>query len=415
MIDITNVITAIEMDNKVKIPYEQLLNKKGRARLPDKLMDHLDDGGLEDVIWWLPDGKSFAMDSKTVQEQILDVHFRGTKLASFIRSLNRWYANISCAVCCISVVLLTFNMCTFLCRGFRRVFFHAMPRNAICFQCPKFRRGERDLLKDMKLAPSGSGGTSKPSYVPDLGLTAAAGSISATVASSSQVDALFGRDIDLHRRGVSIASRAASLPAASIAGTSGMLESTNQSMKSQFHISQEGPTQISFLSLLALSSLQNTGSVLGQAVAGLPAARPLNIAANANQFQYPGVVNSASHGRDQALLAMMHREELLCQLQLQQHLQQQQQQTREMQYVQSLFPQGASRVAASLPPGMRQDGQFSPPLGHGISNPAAGLYAAAVASLRRPSEAKQEHDPPGGRAAADAALAEYLRRQDHGR
>ena len=80
----------ITMDSKGKIPYEQLLNKKGRARLPDKLMNHLDNEALNDVVWWLPEGTAFAMDSKTVQEKLLDVHFRGTKLTSFIRSLNRW-------------------------------------------------------------------------------------------------------------------------------------------------------------------------------------------------------------------------------------------------------------------------------------------------------------------------------------
>ena len=77
-------------DSKGKIPYEMLLNKKGRARLPDKLMDHLNNEELSDVVWWLPGGTSFAMDSKTVQEKFLDVHFSGTKLTSFIRSLNRW-------------------------------------------------------------------------------------------------------------------------------------------------------------------------------------------------------------------------------------------------------------------------------------------------------------------------------------
>ena len=81
---------GIKMDSKGKIPYEMLLNKKGRARLPDKLMDHLSNEELNDVIWWLPDGASFAMDATTVQEKFLDVHFRGTKLTSFIRSLNRW-------------------------------------------------------------------------------------------------------------------------------------------------------------------------------------------------------------------------------------------------------------------------------------------------------------------------------------
>lgn len=82
--------TTSTMDNKGKIPYEMLLNRKGRARLPDKLMDHLNNEELSDVVWWLPDGNSFAMDSQTVQEKFLDIHFRGTKLTSFIRSLNRW-------------------------------------------------------------------------------------------------------------------------------------------------------------------------------------------------------------------------------------------------------------------------------------------------------------------------------------
>ena len=36
------------MDSKEKIPYEMLLNKKGRARLPDKLMDHLNKAGVSD-------------------------------------------------------------------------------------------------------------------------------------------------------------------------------------------------------------------------------------------------------------------------------------------------------------------------------------------------------------------------------
>jgi len=77
-------------ENKAKIPYELILKRQARARLPDKLMDHLENEELVDVISWLPGGKAFMMDSGTVQEKLLDVHFQGTKLTSFVRSLNRW-------------------------------------------------------------------------------------------------------------------------------------------------------------------------------------------------------------------------------------------------------------------------------------------------------------------------------------
>ena len=123
MIDTINVRTGYKMDSKAKIPYEQLLNKKGRARLPDKLMDHLDRGGIDDVIWWLPDGNSFAMDSTTVQEQFLDIHFRGTKLASFIRSLNRWYANLALFYWCFKKGCSSFSTCSVYFSGASGAFF----------------------------------------------------------------------------------------------------------------------------------------------------------------------------------------------------------------------------------------------------------------------------------------------------
>ena len=63
---------------------------RGRARLPEKLMGHLNEEAVPDVLWWLPGAESFAIESSRVQTELLDVHFRGTKLSSFIRSLNRW-------------------------------------------------------------------------------------------------------------------------------------------------------------------------------------------------------------------------------------------------------------------------------------------------------------------------------------
>lgn len=74
-----------------KMPYDPHASKGGaRIRLPDKLMEYLNNEVEKDVLWWQPDGDGFAFDSKTVQKEFLDKHFEGTKLKSFIRSLNRW-------------------------------------------------------------------------------------------------------------------------------------------------------------------------------------------------------------------------------------------------------------------------------------------------------------------------------------
>ena len=63
---------------------------KGRARLPEKLMEYLNSNVAPDVLWWLPGEEAFALDASRAQEELLDQYFRGTKLSSFIRSLNRW-------------------------------------------------------------------------------------------------------------------------------------------------------------------------------------------------------------------------------------------------------------------------------------------------------------------------------------
>lgn len=71
--------------------YEMIHKGGGRIRLPDKLMEYLSKEVLPDTIWWQPDGDGFAFDTDKIQTKFLDQHFRGTKLTSFIRSLNRWY------------------------------------------------------------------------------------------------------------------------------------------------------------------------------------------------------------------------------------------------------------------------------------------------------------------------------------
>jgi HSF-type DNA-binding len=74
-----------------KRPYDPAAAKGGpRIRLPDKLIEYLNNRVETDVLWWQPDGDGFAFDSAKVQTGFLDKHFEGTKLKSFIRSLNRW-------------------------------------------------------------------------------------------------------------------------------------------------------------------------------------------------------------------------------------------------------------------------------------------------------------------------------------
>ena len=53
-----------------------------------RLMKLLNDEEAADALWWLPDGKSFAIDPKTAPSKILDVHFRSTKFTSFVRRLH---------------------------------------------------------------------------------------------------------------------------------------------------------------------------------------------------------------------------------------------------------------------------------------------------------------------------------------
>lgn len=74
-----------------KKPYDPAAAKGGpRIRLPDKLIEYLNNEVETEVLWWQPDGDGFAFDSTTVQTGFLDKHFEGTKLISLIRSLNRW-------------------------------------------------------------------------------------------------------------------------------------------------------------------------------------------------------------------------------------------------------------------------------------------------------------------------------------
>ncbi|CAB9519519.1 HSF-type DNA-binding [Seminavis robusta] len=99
----------------------------GRVRLPDKLLRYLNDEPVPNVIWWMPDGNGFAYNVETVQAEFLDRYFKGTKLSSFVRSLNRW--------------------------GFKRVFYAALPESVIAFYHPKFKRSHPERVKEISMTP----------------------------------------------------------------------------------------------------------------------------------------------------------------------------------------------------------------------------------------------------------------------
>jgi HSF-type DNA-binding len=64
--------------------------RSGRIRLPDKLIQYLNNEVAVESLFWQPDGQGFSIDCDKVQKDLLDKHFHGTKLSSFLRSLNRW-------------------------------------------------------------------------------------------------------------------------------------------------------------------------------------------------------------------------------------------------------------------------------------------------------------------------------------
>ncbi|CAB9506798.1 HSF-type DNA-binding [Seminavis robusta] len=62
---------------------------EARANLfPQYLMKLLNDDVAPEALWWLPDGKAFAIDPKKIDGQVLDKYFQKTKYSSFIRRLH---------------------------------------------------------------------------------------------------------------------------------------------------------------------------------------------------------------------------------------------------------------------------------------------------------------------------------------
>lgn len=58
---------------------------------PEKIMDLLQSGLATNAIYWLPEGEAIAVDPDNFKDcNIINKQFRGNKLSSFVRSLNRW-------------------------------------------------------------------------------------------------------------------------------------------------------------------------------------------------------------------------------------------------------------------------------------------------------------------------------------
>ena len=71
------------------IPIPPSTTKDTQAfRIASTLMELLNDNSVPEALWWLDD-HTFAADPKFFQTQVLDPYFRGTKYASFLRTMHK--------------------------------------------------------------------------------------------------------------------------------------------------------------------------------------------------------------------------------------------------------------------------------------------------------------------------------------
>ncbi|CAB9496268.1 expressed unknown protein [Seminavis robusta] len=98
-------------------------------RLSTKLMKLLDEEAAPDALWWL-DSQIFAVEPKYFQTQVLDPHFRGTKYASFLRTMHKMgFARLS--------------------RRFD------LPKGVVAYACELFQKGKPEMLLKIKMNNSG--------------------------------------------------------------------------------------------------------------------------------------------------------------------------------------------------------------------------------------------------------------------
>jgi len=68
-----------------------IAGKNGKAFFPMKLFDIVSDEKTDDIIKWLPGGKSFIIvDKKRFAQEVLPKHFQQSQFTSFTRKLSRW-------------------------------------------------------------------------------------------------------------------------------------------------------------------------------------------------------------------------------------------------------------------------------------------------------------------------------------
>jgi len=82
----------VELPPQAQAPQVLPAKKSKKARtFPEKLMDTMLTHGREDVVAWLPDGKSFVVvDPDAFVDQVLNPVFKQAKYSSFVRKLHRW-------------------------------------------------------------------------------------------------------------------------------------------------------------------------------------------------------------------------------------------------------------------------------------------------------------------------------------
>ncbi|CAB9505231.1 HSF-type DNA-binding [Seminavis robusta] len=104
---------------------------------PEKIMELLQKNMASNAIYWLPEGEAIAVDPDNFKDStVISKQFRGNKLSSFVRSLNRW--------------------------GFRRIFYHSLPDKTLAFYHRLFQKQTPLLVKDMKM----DGGEKEPALPP---------------------------------------------------------------------------------------------------------------------------------------------------------------------------------------------------------------------------------------------------------
>lgn len=136
---------------------------------PERLMELVMNETDKQALWWLPEGKSFAIHSKRFTKTILAKNFQGSKFESFTRKLARW--------------------------GFKRLSGPDIPPQTFVFEHPYFQRSRPELAKEIsgskkkaQPTPPSAGERSPPS----LGLSRAAAHLAQAVPPSSAPWPTFG-------------------------------------------------------------------------------------------------------------------------------------------------------------------------------------------------------------------------------